>query len=70
MSTTGWIAEEYPGDTDPWHFAIIDPKCRCGWFLSAAEPFMGRTGVERVEGRCKRHGVVTAETWDICDVEP
>lgn len=70
MTTSHWSAEEYPGDSDPWRFAIIDPKCRCGWFLSDAVPIMGRTGVCGVEGTCKRHGEVDAATWDICDEYP
>jgi len=69
VSTRAWSAEEWPGDLSPWRFYIIDPKCRCGWFLKDAAPVMGRSGVERVEGVCKRHGEVVAATWDIQDRE-
>jgi hypothetical protein len=48
---------------------IYNVKCRCGWFLARAAPVMGNHGVENVEGDCKRHGHVIAESWDIIDAE-
>jgi hypothetical protein len=60
----GWIV-------DDWEFVLHSVRCRCGWFLAKAEPIpvnheMG-FGIGSVEGECKRHGHVTAESWDIID---
>ena len=65
--TFGWSAEEYPGDPSPWEFVLFDVHCHCGWFLKEAEPVMSDHGVASVTGVCKRHGEVTAETWNIID---
>ena len=67
MSGFGWSAEEYPGDPHPWEFVLYDVRCRCGWFLANAAPVMSSHGVSSVEGDCKRHGHVTAGSWDIID---
>jgi hypothetical protein len=67
MSGFGWSAEEFPGDPSPWRFVLFDVRCKCGWFLAKAAPVMGRNGVHDVEGDCKRHGHVTAESWNIID---
>jgi hypothetical protein len=67
VSGFGWSAQEYPGDTSPWHFVLYNVRCRCGWFLAKATPLMSEYGVRDVEGICKRHGKVIAESWDIID---
>ena len=61
----GWHAES--GNYGEWDFVLFDVHCRCGWFLAKAEPVMGESGINAVEGDCKRHGHVKAETWNVID---
>lgn len=60
----GWIV-------DDWHFVLYSVRCKCGRFLAKAEPILlyhdQGFGVGTVEGECKQHGHVTAESWDIID---
>jgi hypothetical protein len=62
-----WHAES--GEWGDWDFVLYGVRCRCGWFLAKAEPIMCSGGINAVEGECKRHGHVTAETWDVIDAD-
>lgn len=68
MTGFGWVVtDDWNTGPEGWHFVLFDVHCRCGWFLAKASPVMGEHGVHGVEGECRRHGHVTAETWNIID---
>jgi hypothetical protein len=50
-----------------WDFVLYNVRCQCGWYLAKAEPVMRGSGIGDVEGDCKRHGHVTAASWDVID---
>lgn len=61
----GWHADS--AMQGEWDFVLFDVRCHCGWFLAKAAPVMSEHGIDAVEGDCKRHGHITAESWNVID---